>query len=317
MPKEMGEQLPWTESAEHYFDSLERQASRRRLGPARDLFDASHEHVSDPRLRRTLYWTMRLMVQVREELGGFGAFARTVPGLQYLTFGFLDFLPNGLEFGVSLLVASSDPGAPVHLTDLHLRERSFPVWIRPVRFNLHAPHNSPALGTASCWARSRVKSLALGPGLLTAKHVVGTHIGAAVQLDDGSVGHILDVAPDGIDAALVSSPELPGSRPVETQPFVAPWADVLLYGKKSAPVSTQVTTVTDTMGILGAPEWPARITLARPGLPGDSGGLVIEQSTGSAVGLYMGEFTDRSGRPGGICQHAHQACLIMDMEITQ
>jgi hypothetical protein len=78
-------------------------------------------------------------------------------------------------------------------------------------------------------------------GLLTAKHVVGPRIlGNPVPLTKG-LGKLIDVGPEGIDAALIQVPKT--SVPMHlhsfsAETFTAQWTDVEVYGRQSGELYT-------------------------------------------------------------------------------
>jgi hypothetical protein len=131
---------------------------------------------------------------------------------------------------------------------------------------------------------------------------------------------VIDVAPAGIDAALVDTPEpfVTSSKAMKAIAAVAPWIDVEFTGASSGPHVTKVTATTDQLGILNSPLFPMRVLLAKHGQAGDSGALILEKASSrkpKAVGLYMAKYTDTAGRPGGLAQHMEQVVEIMDMEL--
>ena len=267
----------------------------------------------------TLYWAMRLMDRATEE-----GIPRSVPGFRYLRSGFIDeFAGTGGsaasgDFGVTVIAAPStqeDVQSAQWLPPLIVDEHPFPVQVqRPIEM-LDSPLVLPADGSAGCWAISRVSQAKRGPGLLTAKHVVEGAIGGRIPLSDGTFAEILDTAPDGIDAALVSTREMVGQCELPVQQLVAPWADVEFVGAVSGINRTKIKQITDTRGILGSSYLPCRIFLAKPGRRGDSGALVRDAATKAAVGIYMGGLRDPAGTSEGIAQHMYQVQLIMDLEL--
>jgi hypothetical protein len=100
---------------------------------------------------------------------------------------------------------------PQFLDSIVIDDWRFPVVIRRVAERLQGPTVLPANGWSSCWARTRTRTAApIGPGLLTAGHVCAKlQKGSIVPLDNGQTGILLDVAPPGIDAAVIGTEELP------------------------------------------------------------------------------------------------------------
>jgi hypothetical protein len=280
-----------------------------------------------------LYWTIETFLALREELD---ELARETPGFRFAAVGFLDpkYEPNA--FGVALF-SSQPAGAYQQAETRYLRipgrlfrrrgeaEIRTPIVIRPCLVTQHAlPTHHMALGTAACWAKSRIhSSTPIGPGVLTAEHVAGAIIGAPVSFGTHH-GKVLDVAPSGgIDAAVVSSPEpYNGTQRLQTKRLVAPWTDVQFSGMmtKQPPVQTKVTMTTDMLGILNSPRFPVKLILAGHGQSGDSGALVRELNgfnVGDGVGIYTDLFTNVAGQTGGIAQHLHQVVEVMDMELYE
>jgi len=73
----------------------------------------------------------------------------------------------------------------------------------------------------------------------------------------------------------------------------------------------------DPFGVYHEPMLPLRLMLASCGRPGDSGALVrdVGVAPNTAVGFYMGEYTNAAGQTGGLAQNAEQVTQIMDMEL--
>ena len=245
-------------------------------------------------------------------------FMKPVIGFRFLSFGFLDPELEKDDFGVIVFATNPDYSNPFFLESIELEEKSFPVVVRPFVAIPHSPSIHPSLGRCGCWAMTRISSASpVGPGGLTAKHcVLGLTKGSKVALSNGTWGTLLDIAPEGIDAAIVDTGETAGKTILQTENFVTPYTDVEFEGTLG-PVTTKITAVTDTFGILGSPSLPSRVALAKSGSPGDSGAIVRSISSGYAVGVYMGAYTDAAGRPGGLAQTAHQVALTMDGRFFQ
>ncbi|MGH9893553.1 MAG: hypothetical protein ACREA0_16510 [bacterium] len=205
--------------------------------------------------------------------------------------------------------------------------------IRSVNYFPHAPRVHPVDGTAACWARSCVTSQSpRGPGVLTAKHVLtkaaeqrsaltpnsvtrAPQAGDRFPLSNGRTGTILQVASEGIDAALIDTGERGQSARLPFETHVAPWTDIEFVGATACSHFTKITAVTDTRGIFNSPALPARVLLGAAGHPGDSGALVRRQHSGPAIAIYMGGYRDAAGGTGGIGQHLGQVTEVMDMEV--
>lgn len=256
-------------------------------------------------------WTMALQNAFERE-----NYAKEVPGFRLATYGFFDPETEIDGFGVIAYVAPSllgIPGGQFHWVNVD--DQTFPVIVRPANWRLHAPTVHPSLGTSTCWAKSRRVTLKNKPGILTAKHVVAhTTIGSSVSLTSGK-GRLLDLAPEGIDAALVQVPTShwplsPGT--LSCQKFVAQWSDVDMCSPTGR-FSTKVTEVSSGRGSLD-PSIPLRIFLANHGQSGDSGALVMDNA-GRGIGLYMGEVTTPANLQEGLCQHLGQVESSMAVDL--
>ena len=277
------------------------------------FWDLPHEQ------QLTLYWAMRLMDRAAEQ-----RIPQSVPGFRYLRTGFIEPSDRTCdtvaspEFGVTVVATTLTQGNAQEqewLAPLEADGHRFPVLVQhPVEI-LHSPTIRPAAGSSGCWAYSRAGRTKRGPGMLTAKHVLGEATGGRIPLTDGTFADILDIAPDGIDAALISTPETVGQRQLVVQPLVAPWAEVEFVGAVTGVHRTKIKSITDTRGILGSSFLPCRLFLGKHGAGGDSGALVRDAATGAAVGIYMGELLDPVGTSEGIAQHMYQAQLIMDLAL--
>lgn len=271
-------------------------------------------------LRKTLYWSLRLM-QMREEIR---SVARGIHGVQRVMFGFMDPEDEIDAFGVIIMASGEREDRDSGVLLIFAGDAAFPVRVRRVT---EVPHQvsmpQPTTGSAGIWARSRVLSpRPVGPGVLTVKHVAGSTIGAHVPMTCGCAGRVADVAPSCIDGALVTC-----SCPVPSLRVVAPWmavpgsTPVEFHGTaSSAAIATHVTATTDILGIYSTPELPITLALAVHGAAGDSGALVSETTVGSTrapVGLYWGQYVTPSGATGGLARHIGQVGTLMDMELLR
>ena len=285
----------------------------RTLGAVGELFARSSESLEEV-LRRSLYWTLRLTLASESVL----PVVRATPGFRHLAFGFLDPEFEGDAFGVIIFAARSFQRTerPTESAGaIKVDGYEFPVVVRRILETPHQAVPSPSGGTGACWARSRINANPIGPGILTAKHVVGNVLGVPIMLSCGCTGRLDDVGPDGIDAALVTSSCSRAGRQVMPRQLVAPWMDVYVEGESSGRRHTKVTAVSDTMGILNSASLPARVFLASAGRGGDSGAIVAEARSDDPVGIYMGGYSNPAGQVGGIAQHAYQVTQLMDMEL--
>jgi hypothetical protein len=291
------------------------------LGRDRDLYDRLRDQIepySEPE-QRAILWSIALQNAFEEQ-----GIARSIPGLEMVTYGFADTEFEEDAFAALAYTAPSTPeldetvslegqfAARVKVSNL-----VFPVFVRPSLWEFHIPELHPASGTATCWAKSMKPSLQKKVGLLTAKHVVGPRIlGNPISLTKG-IGKLIDVAPEGIDAALIQVPK--GSvphrmHPFSAQTFIPQFMDVQVYGRQSGVFQTKVIEVTPSRGTL-AYTIPLRVFLNNPGQPGDSGSLVLNADA-EGVGIYMGSVANlASQRLEGFCQHLKQAAECMSLEL--
>ena len=294
-----------------------RNGARKAKADARMAFEKFWDLPPEQQL--TLYWAMRLMDRAAEE-----RIPHSVPGFRYLRTGFIESSDTkgdtvtSSEFGVTVVAATltqENAHEPEWLDPLEADNHQFPVLVqRPVE-TLHSPTIRPVAGSSGCWAYSRTGQTKRGPGMLTAKHVLGEAAGGQIPLTDGTFADILDIAPDGIDAALVSTPETVGLHQLAVQQLVAPWAEVEFVGAVTGVHRTKIKSITDTRGIYGSSFLPCRLFLGTHGAGGDSGALIRDVATGAAVGIYMGELLNPVGTPEEVAQHMHQAQLIMNLDL--
>jgi len=243
---------------------------------------------------------------------------RYVRGYRFAAYGFADPEFESDDFCV-LLYAFPIPGFQDEVMWLEVGDDKFPVYVRRSVEIYHASLPvHPSLGTAACWAQSSKISAPGNLGFVTAKHVLGgAQPGSPAQTTRGQ-GTVLDIGPDGIDAALVEPPPsvspVLGSR-LTVVPIVAPWTDVSFDGSQSGRIQTKVTSVTDTRGSLN-PHVPARVFLAHHGKNGDSGALVLD-SGGQGVGIYTAMIVDAAGRAEGCSQLLAQVEYVMQLTLYQ
>jgi len=291
------------------------------LGRDRESYQALRERLAEysDSEQRAVLWTIALQNAFESE-----KIERSIPGLEKVTYGFGD--PDFEEdaFGVIAYRAASTAGQD-EAADLEESETSairianlvFPVFIRSAVWDFHAVNVHPANGSTACWAKSQKKPLQRKVGLVTAKHVVGQHVlGNAVPLTKG-YGTLIDLAPEGIDAALVQVPRsvFPHkTTPLACETFIAQWTDVQVFGRVSGVFQTKIVEVTSSRGTLHY-SIPLRIFLAIPGQPGDSGSLVISDK-GLGVGIYMGSVTNIGNQQAeGFCQHLGQAADALSLDL--
>ena len=289
------------------------------LGPrgAEHFFRAREHFAGAPDETRLWYWGTRLLLESRRR-----SRLRAIPGYAYTAAGFLDphaeRNPDGY-FGLIVYTTAADrPSQPEFLKRIEIEGERFPVVVRPIRFERQAPTTQPAAGWSSCWARTKVKSgQTLGPGILTAQHVYdGYSLGQQVPLENGTRGVLLDVAPPGIDAAVVQTDEAPppDARTLTVTPYVAAGSPATMQLRDRI-VETTVVETNNTFLVFDSAALPLRIGFQHAGVAGDSGGLVLDH-TGTAIGIYLGMAVNIAEQRLGLAQHLFQASEVMQgMEV--
>ena len=117
-----------------------------------------------------------------------------------------------------------------------------------------------------------------------------------------------------IEAPLPLQPQ--NLVPFSPMLLIPQWSDVDIDGSRSGVVRTKVIEVQLGRGVLD-PMIPLRIFLARPGVPGDSGALVIDAASGVGIGIYMGGLLNLAGSMEGCCQHLGQVAYAMNVGLAQ
>jgi hypothetical protein len=273
---------------------------------------------------RAIHWTVAL-----ENAFERSRFAASMPGFQMATYGFANPEIEQPAFGVIVYTApsevykiasfynrdeqnQSDPASPYGITVGDVR---FPIFVRQREIEFHSLSVNPRSGTAACWAKSKRPPLASKTAVLTAKHIFGQPVlGTTIPLTSGS-GKLIDVAPEGVDAALVEVTQTPAtpSRKLRSRTLVAQWIDVDLHTQHSI-IRTKVVEVNSSRGTLHH-SIPLRIFLAHSANPGDSGSLVTTPS-GMGIGLYMGSVTNPGTQLSeGFCQHLAQAASALQVDL--
>lgn len=148
---------------------------------------------------------------------------------------------------------------------------------------------------------------------MTAGHVVeGYAVGQKLPLEAGSLGELIDVAPPGIDAALIKTDQEPppGATTLSMTPYVAPLSPVSMQLRgRNQP--SRVVDVNNTFRFFRSPDLPLRVGLEHAGVPGDSGGLVTNDQD-IAIGIYVGRLVNDLGQRLGLAQHISQVAAVME-----
>jgi hypothetical protein len=295
------------------------------LGPYAEMlrsFEDKTKVYSDDELR-AIHWTIAL-----ENAFENSDLVSAIPGFRMATYGFADPQFEEDAFGIILYTVpfasapfpeiaepspKPDPFSPYTIVVDEIR---FPAFIRRAEPHWHSPGVHPRQGTAACWARSKKPPLASLTSLLTAKHILeNVALGNPVPLTAGQ-GHVIDVAPEGVDAALVQVPgpyAAGGGKRLRSRRLVAQWTDVEIHKQQSV-ISTKVIEVNSSRGSLHY-SLPLRIFLGHSGQPGDSGSLVMTPG-GVGIGMYLGSVVNPATQQSeGFCQHLAQAANALSVQL--
>jgi hypothetical protein len=208
--------------------------------------------------------------------------------------------------------------------------RSF-AWIveRPFRVSPHAgndveppprgvPEVGPEHGTGGCWARTRVLGPSRQQGVVTTKHAIGSAAsrGDPVPLGDGSLGELVDLAPGAIDVCVVSTGEKLEGAKLGVQPHVVPGSAARILTRSGA-LATRVVDVSNSYGLFNATERPLYVHLENWGQPSDSGALVVDATSGDAIGVYLGRLDTPPPAQAsmGYAANMYQAAVLMGMQL--
>lgn len=265
--------------------------------------------------RTTFLWIISLATEMENT-----EIWKEIPGYRHAAFGYLHPSLEVNGFGV-VIYANPLPYFEDQVRYVKINHWEFPVFIRrSIRIRHSLPNIHPSGGTAGCWAESKKPGLYVSNGFLTAKHVFpqGTKAGDKVQLTNG-YGEVIDIGPDGIDAALVAldDPSLynPGKN-ISTQMFPIPWTLASFNGQITGSVHARITSVSDFRGVIHNPSIPLRVFLSKSGNPGDSGSTVFGPM-GEGIGIYVGELMDPRGVIEGYSQHIGQVAGIMNLALYE
>jgi hypothetical protein len=132
-------------------------------------------------------------------------------------------------------------------------------------------------------------------------------------------GRLVDIDPYVMDAALVSaSLDNPAeSAPLEVAEFVAPGEEVVVAVRGSL-AATRVIHVPGPMGLVDArpgekPRLQSIVYLQHAFRDGDSGALVMRQTSRAGVSMYLGALTDWGYNPLGYSVLLRQPLVVFDL----
>ena len=265
--------------------------------------------------RSTILWIIALAAKLESS-----EIWKDIPGYRHAAYGYLDdsFEPN--KFGV-IIYAHPIVDFEDQARYIEINQYEFPV---SVRRSIIIPHSSlnvhPSLGTASCWAESSKTGLSNPKGFLTVKHdkvlPIGVKINDRIQLTKG-YGTVVDLGPDGIDAALIAPDDPALYNPGKSflaEKYPIPWQSVSFKGRVSRTVNARITAVNDLRGVVYSSNIPLRIYLSDYGSHGDSGAMVFGPN-GEGIGIYAGKICDPRGREEGYAQHLSQVAGVMSLTL--
>jgi len=189
------------------------------------------------------------------------------------------------------------------------------------------PAHVPNAGTSTCWAIPRTKGGSWNNAIITAGHVVnGVSLGSTLPLvasahhTSPSSATLVDVGPSPIDGAVLKiiSPIPTGLASLAIlDPAAYPIAPGLLVQLVSTHTTATGTVlrVNQNPGYFG-PLMAERIVIDAIGKPGDSGGLVADQSKHDGLGIYIGTIPSiPNGARDGVAQGLWQATEWFDADI--
>lgn len=233
-------------------------------------------------------------------------------------------------FGACALAEAGDEIQTQRLDTLEAAGLVFPL---VVTTGAYAPHGEPPnvrtttqQGSSACWLRQQpaAQYAQWQYGILTCRHVVDDlKVGDPVAFDptpahaSPAAGTLGDINACTLDAAVlkIDASDWPaGLQRLRIPPAVAANDAVTLHGRHTAAAGTvlRVFQFDKYYGnLLGQ-----RLVVDCTGRRGDSGGLLMSQASGDAIGLYlyMGQIPDGNNGYDGICQDMRQAARFFEFE---
>ncbi|WP_159595676.1 hypothetical protein [Hydrogenophaga sp. BPS33] len=275
------------------------------------------EDIRDPLLRRSYLWANALTLAALEATTRFsGKFSG-------LSAGIVSLNPNqrpasiqaveGFAFGIGVHFAA-DEARPGEVITVEVGGRAFPLAIALGPYEPHGLPPHPAGGTGTCWITSTNRSK-WHHGILTCRHTLAAlSLGASVGFQTNGVhvqptrGHLADIDACTIDAAIVEI--APGDWPAGLSRLpichtVAPGQSVSFQGRFGSGKGTVLRVFQDPIYLGNL--FGQRVITDCSGGPGDSGSLLVDNTSGAGVGIYMGEIPDGQGGHEGMFQHLAQA----------
>lgn len=281
--------------------------------------------------RRNLYWSSLLLTVGHDLLGQ--ALDRTPYPIE-VAVGFLDPEEEVAEFGLAISVGRQDidesylPPEPTRLEHLPAtrrgnlnlplldgwRDQGGPFVLRrdPGMVESHGP---PGYGGASASSFVRDSTSGLPLGILGCRHVLPSpSLGAGVPMQGHSAQRVVRIQHE-LDLAVVTSPVAVPSTPRTVQRWPAQWLPCSLNGSASS-LTTRVIQVTNQWGVFTDPRTPVHVDLEHAGTHGDSGGEVVDLTSGGILGVYLGAVHNQ-GPARGRSVHIQQVESVMGVDLVE
>jgi hypothetical protein len=264
-------------------------------GVPTDFFEARLQRLESAEQKHIFRWVTALQAIAERS-----QFDRQYPGFQYSTYGFVPVAgtvadrtqtAGGYVFGIAVELEPTGDGSSQELDLIGLENLRIPCVFNRRRLVLDVANPIAPRGTGACWAHSRkTKIKPAADGALTAEHVVANlPLTSSVPMSDPGNWHLGDRGTCKIDAALIVQagciPSTAGKLAVEFNPQSKMVVEI--RGVVSGVIQTKITHGQTHPTYLSG-RHPMRVFLDKYGVPGDSGALVKDPSTGRGVGIYMG-----------------------------
>lgn len=280
----------------------------------------------DPILQRSLAWA----AAAQEAFDQSGLWLSN-PHFDSATYGFTK-LNGDLVFGVSVWSYREPPPPQTLMVSgyempvVYLQHANVDGWHRQVGYAT----DHPCHGTTACIAQWTDEDLTKKRGLLSAGHLVSGHqMGDLIDLSKSlykcdDFGTLLKVGPPRVDACILGpGPEQQHwkkGRYLHAAPIVAPGTTTVMRGQAGGMTPGIVAQVSNP-GLSVEFNYQGiefLVLLDKPGRHGDSGALVQDPISLSALGLYLGDARDITGTINlGRCQLMRQVQLAFGIELFE
>jgi hypothetical protein len=277
---------------------------------------AAESLVDQPVLRRSYLWATAILQ------AGLRSTLPIPPRFSHYSAGFVALPTNtppaspirrtgNVSFG-GYVLAEGDERTSVQL--LLVGNLFVPVVVVYGRIELHGCPPHPINGASACWVKNGGSS-AWSEGIVTARHVVaGLPLGSALILTPSSShsmptsATLVDIDEATIDAAIleISSIDWPvGVMPLTVHAPAAPGQAVTVSDRGGVAHPGTVLRVFHD-GTYAGNLFGQRVIADCHGTAGDSGSLLVDNSSGNGVGIYMGTIPDGAGSTDGMFQDLSQ-----------